>query len=82
MFAPLQDAEVDENGTIKYHIEEKEIKAQFRDEERLRSQWELMKNSVSEPMEFGDDEAEDMRIAVFDSLDEETPVDEWNNYID
>lgn len=33
-------------------------------------------------MEFGEDEAEDMRIAVFDSLDEEAPVEEWNNYID
>eukprot|EP00352_Strombidinopsis_acuminata_P002676 CAMPEP_0176379368 /NCGR_PEP_ID=MMETSP0126-20121128/30310_1 /TAXON_ID=141414 ORGANISM="Strombidinopsis acuminatum, Strain SPMC142" /NCGR_SAMPLE_ID=MMETSP0126 /ASSEMBLY_ACC=CAM_ASM_000229 /LENGTH=118 /DNA_ID=CAMNT_0017742119 /DNA_START=1211 /DNA_END=1567 /DNA_ORIENTATION=+ len=83
VFAPLQDAKVNKDGTIEYEIESKEIQSKYRSEEGLRSQWEALKNSASEPLEFGEDEVQEMRIAVLESLDEgDSQIDRWNEILD
>ena len=74
VFAPLQDSHVNKDGTVEYNIEEKELQASYRNEEGLRKQWEALKNSHTEPLEFGEDEANEMRIAVLESLDEDDSV--------
>lgn len=83
VFAPLQDTNVNKDGTVEYEIEAKEIQTDFKNEEGLRRQWEALKNSPSEALEFGEDEVSEMRIAVLESLNEDDSlIDKWQDVLD
>lgn len=83
VFSPFQDAKMNKDGCIEYNIESSSLKRDFVNEESLRKQWEELKTSATEPLEFEEDQAEEMRIAVMESIYEDAiPTDEWDSIID
>jgi len=80
LFEPLATAKKLENGSLFYKVEEKEV-AKDMDEDKLRKQFERARSA--EPLEFGEEEQDELRVALLDELaDQKLNLDDLNSYLD
>lgn len=78
----MAGATKDENGTLCYTVEDKELSLKM-DEDRLRRQFELYSNqeAIDGTLEEDDDE---LRIILHEEMTstQDLPIDQWNAYLD
>ena len=73
MFDPLGGAEKDENGTIVYRLEDKEISSNINDDVKLRKEFEKLKEINENVLEVSEDDADELRIKMMEEMEELTP---------
>ena len=69
VFDPLANAPRLANGAVFYKVEDRELVG-IDNEEKLRAEYERMKLANSTTTEISEDEADELRIALVDELDE------------
>jgi quinol monooxygenase YgiN/DNA-binding transcriptional MerR regulator len=81
IFDPLADAVRDEEGTLNYTVEDKELKMQL-NEDRLRKLYNAYTNQEAIDGALDEDD-EELRAALMEEADlENFPVDDWNDMLD
>lgn len=81
-FDPLAGSERLENGAIFYRVADSEV--ELPNEEKLRAEWERAKNSNSGVLEASEDDINELRIALMDEMQENSPFneDEFSDILD
>lgn len=80
LFEPLAGAKRDQNGTLVYTVQDKELSYAL-NSEHLRRQFERAQSQ--EALEFGEEEADELRVALLDEMrGNDLPVDDWNEMLD
>lgn len=83
IFDPLAGAEKLENGTLFYRLEDKEISAAVKDENKLRELYEKIISGAEEAWE-GEEDEESVRIAILEAMEKDTPYtsEEFDDVLD
>ena len=83
VFDPLANAPRLANGSVFYKVEDRELVG-VDNEEKLRAEYERMKVANSNTTEISEEEADELRIALVDELEQNSPfnIDEFNTVLD
>lgn len=80
MLDPFAGAQRLANGALFYKVEDSELSAVLNDDEKLRAEYEKLSNFTVQPLEFSEEEEDELMAAMVNELQEESPltVDEFN----
>ena len=83
MLNPLDGAERLDNGALFYKIEDKELSAGVREEERLRAEYDSLRNA-SDAWDVSEEEEDAFRLALLEDMDSKSlySLDEFNKVLD
>ncbi len=83
VFDPLAGAEKDENGTLVYTVQDKEL-INVDNEEKLRAEWERLKAGIENPWDVSEEDQDAIRGALLDELQATSAfsIDEFNEILD
>ena len=84
VFDPLAGAQRLDNGALFYKLEDKELNSELENEEKLRAEFERLKSSNSSSLEVSEDDANELRIALLQEMEQNSPfsLDEFNEILD
>lgn len=85
IFDPLAGSEKLDNGALFYRVVDQELSKVVFDEDRLKEEYERLKNANATPIEGGEDNADEVRLTLLQEMDQSTSpfsVEEFDTVLD